>query len=75
MCGCYSCSLKEEDVFINGDATNNIIGLMQLATPLTYTPVTGDQGMDIIARAIGQLLGQGYQPDGERGGFYRVATD
>ncbi len=60
----YSCSLKEEDVFINGDATNNINGLMQLATPFTYTPVTGDQGMDIIARAIGQLLGQGYQPDG-----------
>ena len=60
----HALQMQYEDVFINGDVPNNINGLMQLATPFTYTPVTGDTGMDVVARAIGQLLGQGYQPDG-----------
>jgi hypothetical protein len=42
----YSVNLKEEDTLINGDATNSISGLMQLATPYAYTPATGDTGMD-----------------------------
>jgi HK97 family phage major capsid protein len=59
----YSVNLKEEDVIINGDATNGISGLMQLATAAP-APVAGDQGMDTLARCIGQLMGQGYAPDG-----------
>jgi HK97 family phage major capsid protein len=60
----YSVNLKEEDTIINGDATNSIQGLMQLATPFTYAPATGDTGMDVIAHAIGSLMGKGYAVDG-----------
>jgi HK97 family phage major capsid protein len=60
----YSVSLKEEDVIINGDATNSIQGLLALATPFVYTPAASDQGMDVIAHAIGQLMGKGYAVDG-----------
>jgi hypothetical protein len=60
----YSVQLQEENVLINGDAGNSISGLMTLATPFTYTPATSDNGMDVIAHAIGQLMGQGYAPDG-----------
>jgi Phage capsid family len=60
----YSVNLKEEETIINGDATNAIQGLSQLATPFVYAPAAGDTGMDVIARAIGQLMGQGYAVDG-----------
>jgi HK97 family phage major capsid protein len=60
----YSCSLKEEDVILNGDAGNAITGLMGHATAFAYVPATGDTGMDVIGHAIGKLMGQGYQPDG-----------
>jgi hypothetical protein len=60
----YSVNLQEENVIINGDATNSISGLMQLATAFAYTPATGDTGMDVLAHAIGQLMGQGYAVDG-----------
>jgi HK97 family phage major capsid protein len=60
----YSVNLKEEDVLINGDTTNNIQGLMQLATPFAYTPLATDQQMDVIAHSIGALMGKGYSPDG-----------
>jgi hypothetical protein len=60
----YSVALKEEDVLINGDAANSIQGLLGLATAFTYTPATTDQGMDVIAHAIGQLMGKGYAVDG-----------
>lgn len=60
----YSVNLKEEDMLINGDATNSISGLMQLAPAFVYTPATGDTGMDVIAHAIGNLTGKGYVVDG-----------
>jgi HK97 family phage major capsid protein len=60
----YSVNLKEEDVIINGDAGNNIQGLMALATPFTYTPATSDTGMDVIAQAAGALMAKGYAVDG-----------
>jgi HK97 family phage major capsid protein len=60
----YSVNLKEEDVLINGDSANGIPGLLQLATPFTYTPLATDQQMDAIAHAIGALMGKGYAPDG-----------
>jgi HK97 family phage major capsid protein len=62
----YACSLKEEAVLLNGDATATppINGLMNVAPVFSYVPATGDQGMDVIGHAIGQLMGQGYQPDG-----------
>jgi HK97 family phage major capsid protein len=60
----YSVNLKEEDVIINGDSANSIQGLMQLATPYTVAPATGDTGMDTIARAAGALMSKGYAVDG-----------
>jgi len=60
----YSVNLKEEDIIINGDSANSIQGLLALATAASYTPVTGDTGMDVIAHAIGQLQGKGYAVDG-----------
>jgi HK97 family phage major capsid protein len=56
--------LQEENVLINGDVANSISGLLSLATAFTYTPGANDNGMDVIAHAIGQLMGQGYAPDG-----------
>jgi HK97 family phage major capsid protein len=62
----YACTLKEEAVILNGDATATpaIQGLMQVAPAFAYTPATGDQGMDVIGHAIGQLMGAGYPVDG-----------
>jgi HK97 family phage major capsid protein len=60
----YSVNLKEEDVLINGDTPNSINGLMQLATAFTYTPAASDTGMDVLAHALGSLMGKGYAPDG-----------
>jgi HK97 family phage major capsid protein len=62
----YAVSLKEESVILNGDATATpaIQGLMQVAPVFSYTPATGDTGMDVIAHAIGQLTGAGYPVDG-----------
>ncbi len=37
---------------------------MALATAFTYVPVTGDNAMDVIARAAGSLMAQGYSVDG-----------
>jgi HK97 family phage major capsid protein len=62
----YAVSLKEESVILNGDATATpaIQGLMNVAPVFSYTPATGDTGMDVIAHAIGQLMGAGYPVDG-----------
>ncbi len=60
----YSVNLKEEDVIINGDAANSVQGLSALASPFTYTPATSDNGMDVLARAAGALMGKGYSVDG-----------
>jgi Phage capsid family len=60
----YSVNLKEEDVLVNGDPANAIQGLSQLATPFAYVPAAGDTGMDVVARAIGNLMGKGYSVDG-----------
>jgi hypothetical protein len=60
----YSVNLKEEDMIIDGDASNSISGLLALATPFTYTPGASDTGMDVIAHAIGQLMGKSYAIDG-----------
>jgi hypothetical protein len=62
----YAVSLKEEGVILNGDATASpaIQGLMNLAPTFSYTPATGDTGMDVIAHAIGTLMGAGYPVDG-----------
>jgi HK97 family phage major capsid protein len=60
----YSVNLKEEDTLINGDSANGIQGLMQLASPFSYTPATGDTGMDVIAQAAGALMAKGYAVDG-----------
>jgi HK97 family phage major capsid protein len=62
----YAVSLKEESVILNGDATATpaIQGLMNVAPAFSYTPATGDTGMDVIAHAIGQLMGAGYPVDG-----------
>jgi HK97 family phage major capsid protein len=49
---------------LDGDATNSINGLMQMATAFSYTPAASDNGMDVIAHAIGQLMGKGYAVDG-----------
>jgi HK97 family phage major capsid protein len=62
----YSVGLKEESVILNGDATATpaIQGLMNVAPAFSYTPTGTDQGMDVIARAAGQLMGAGYPVDG-----------
>jgi HK97 family phage major capsid protein len=60
----YSCNLREESVFLNGDATSNTQGLLQVAPAFSYTPTASDNGMDVVARAIGQLMAQGYAVDG-----------
>ena len=60
----YSVALKEENVILNGDATNGIQGLMQLATPYAVAPLSTDNAMDTIARAAGALMAKGYAVDG-----------
>jgi HK97 family phage major capsid protein len=62
----YAVSLKEESVILNGDAaaTPPIQGLMNAAPAFGYAPSGTDQGMDVIARAAGQLMGAGYPVDG-----------
>lgn len=55
--------LKEENVFLHGDAANAIQGLLQVAPPFTYTPPATDTGADAIARALGALMSAGYSPD------------
>jgi HK97 family phage major capsid protein len=60
----YAVLLKQEDVILNGDVTNSISGLMQLATAFAYTPLTTDNAMDVIANAAGALMAQGYSVDG-----------
>jgi HK97 family phage major capsid protein len=62
----YAVSLKEESVLLNGDATATppIQGLMNVAPAFAYTPLATDNGMDILAHAIGQLMGAGYPVDG-----------
>jgi HK97 family phage major capsid protein len=61
-----SVGLKEEGMILNGDATATppISGLMNVAPAFSYTPSGTDQGMDVIARAAGQLMGAGYPVDG-----------
>jgi HK97 family phage major capsid protein len=60
----YAVGLKEEGTILNGDVGNSISGLLQLATPFTYVPQTGDTAMDVIGQAAGALMGQGYAVDG-----------
>jgi HK97 family phage major capsid protein len=60
----YSVSLKEESLLLNGDVPQAIQGLMDFATAFVYTPLTTDTGMDILARAAGALMKNGYVPDG-----------
>jgi HK97 family phage major capsid protein len=76
----YSCSLKEEDTILLGDSANSIQGLMQLATPFAYTPLTSDNMMDVVARAAGSLQGKGFavggcgSPPSARTCFWAAAT-
>jgi hypothetical protein len=60
----YAVLLQQENVLLNGDAPNSIQGLLQLATPFTYTPAATDNYMDVVAQAMGQLMAQGFQVDG-----------
>jgi HK97 family phage major capsid protein len=62
----YAVALKEEAVIVGGDATAvpPVNGLLQIAPTFVYTPSGTDQGMDVIARAAGQLWGAGYPVDG-----------
>jgi HK97 family phage major capsid protein len=57
------CMLKEENVFVAGDAANNVDGLLDLAPPFVYTPAATDTAADAIAKALGQLMTAGYRPD------------
>jgi HK97 family phage major capsid protein len=60
----FAVLLKQEDTLLNGDATNGISGLMQLATPYAVAPLPTDNPMDTVARAAGALMAQGYSVDG-----------
>jgi len=56
--------LAEEKIFINGDTPNSVQGLLQVAPTFTVaSPPTSDNPADIVARALGQLMGLGYRPD------------
>jgi hypothetical protein len=60
----FACNLAEESTILLGDATHSIPGLMTIAPAFAYAPATGDNVMDVIARAAGDLMGRGYTPTG-----------
>ncbi len=60
----YAVLLKQEDCILNGDSASATQGLLAVAPPFVNTPLTSDNPMDLIARAIGALQAAGFAPDG-----------